>query len=100
MLAFDYIDSRSKEVIVVSKTGEGLKELEDFLSTSFQPNIVYGAGKPADFEDKKSMSIFWGKELFDEKPTVYVCESGMCKLPTNKIEKAKELIEKTKDYSL
>ena len=100
MLAFDYLEDRSKEIIVVSKNGKGLDELNKYLATSFLPNVIYGAGKPAKLEDEKALAIFRGKEIRENKPTVYVCESGTCKLPTTSFDKAKELIEAGNNYEL
>ncbi|OVE79819.1 hypothetical protein BVY02_02225 [bacterium J17] len=93
LIALDYRWDNSKEIVVIgdpeSQTASKIKAL---VAETFLPNKITAFGQPAELSDETRLAIFRGKEKIDDKPTIYVCESGRCKLPTVEAEKAKELL--------
>jgi hypothetical protein len=94
LIALDYHHSPAKEVVVVAKEGQSPpKDLLRKLEVHFAPNMVLAVGEPAELKDESALPVFRGKQAIDGKTTIYVCEAGICKLPTHDAEKAIELID-------
>ena len=98
LLAVDFYIDKPKEIIIV--TPENKKdEAEGFLQElrkTYIPNsilIVVSEGK--DLNDVAThIPLVRGKIAQDNKVTAYVCESGVCKLPTNdRVVFSKQLLE-------
>lgn len=101
LMAMDYQLDRSKEVAVVGKPDDArLKEIKESLFQLFLPNKVLAMGMPGSFDDPKRLPILQGKVIQQDKPTIYVCEDKICKLPTTDLEKAKTLLNNFEKYDL
>jgi len=101
LIALDYQTDRSKEIVIIQKENTTLdKSIASYLFGAFIPNKIVVFGSPAPLEDEEALAHFRGKKIFNSKPTIYVCEQGTCKLPTNDLQKAKKLIGEFKPYSL
>jgi len=87
LLAVDFYLDRPKEIVLVEPEGKQ-GEADTFLSEfrkQFIPNrisVVVTEGK--DLESlAKVIPLVQGKMALEGKATAYVCEKGLCKLPTN-----------------
>lgn len=101
LMAMDYKLDRSKEVAVVGKLDDpGLKEIKESVWQLFLPNKVLAMGMPGAFDDSKTLPILQGKVIQQDKPTIYICEDKICKMPTTDLEKAKTLLNDFEKYDL
>lgn len=101
MMAIDYSLDRSKEIAVVGKPDdESMKAIRDYLFKAFLPNKVLSVGEPGNFDDPKTLPILQRKVIQQNKPTIYVCEDKICKMPTTDLEKAKALLNDFEKYDL
>ncbi len=98
LMALDFDVDRAKEVAVVgSKEAPLTQQLKDYLFHTFVPNSVLAVGEP---ELGKALPLLRDRPQLHGKATVYVCEQGVCQLPTQDFEKAKSLIESYQPLSL
>jgi len=98
LIALDFYLDRSKEIAVVGPTGSLAKDaILKMLHTRFIPNKVLAYASP-----KTTSRLTILKDKYTEKgqTVVYVCEKNVCKYPTGDIDKALELVENRKRYSL
>jgi len=97
MMAVDYYLDRSKEIAVIGvKDDPKTKDMIRQLYAKFNPNkvIAFGTTGSLDFP------LVEKKKMIAGKPTAYVCEDKVCKLPTNDVEKAVKLSLEKKSYRL
>ncbi len=93
LLGLDFLLSDAKEVVVVGDLASPIAaSMKSRLYKSFLPNKVVAFGAPTSLEDESSIPLFRGRRILGGKTTIYVCEKGRCKLPTNDVEKAMQLI--------
>jgi uncharacterized protein YyaL (SSP411 family) len=86
LLALDFELDRPKEVILVAPSG-GAAETELFLSElrrQFLPNRVLSIVTEGEQLERQQelIPLLRGKTARDGRTTAYVCEGGICKLPT------------------
>jgi uncharacterized protein YyaL (SSP411 family) len=85
LLALDFVSDRAKEVVIVTRQSRGEAEpLLARLRTIFLPNrvlLVVPEGRPLR-ELSKLASLVEGKVAAGGKSTAYVCNRGVCDLPT------------------
>ncbi len=85
LLAVDFRLDRPKEVVIVAKGArEQAEPLLETLRAAYVPNrIVVVAVEGADLaRQAKLVPLLEGKAAQAGRPTAYVCERGMCELPT------------------
>jgi hypothetical protein len=86
LLAVDFLTDRPKEVILVApQMPSGAEPLLAEVRAAYLPNAVLvlardEAGRTA---HEKLVPILQGKRALEGRPTAYVCERGLCKLPTS-----------------
>jgi len=68
-----------------------------WLRRSFIPNKTLGHALP---EQDSTLTLVANKPMIGGEPTVYVCESNVCKLPTSNLELVKQLVSDVNSYSL
>ncbi len=86
LLALDFRHAKPKEVVLVAPRSR--EELEPFLSRlrkGFRPHrVLVTATEGADLAAKSKLVPFLeGKRAIGGKPTAFVCEAGVCRLPTS-----------------
>jgi uncharacterized protein YyaL (SSP411 family) len=99
LLALDYLLDSSKEIVVVGdlKAKEAI-EFRKMLGERFLPNSITAFGSPAKLDEKSALTVFKGKVVLGDKPTIYVCENQTCKKPTNDPNEALSTVEKNLRY--
>ena len=100
LLALDFYLDRSKEIVLVTRGSTGAEPFLDVLRQTFAPNKVVIVVREG--EDLKRQStvvpLVAGKVARGGQPTAYVCEQGVCKLPTTDPQEfARQLIEPAMD---
>jgi uncharacterized protein YyaL (SSP411 family) len=90
LLTFDFFTDSPKEIVIVSPGGK-TSEVESFLSVfrkQYLPNRILSVVIQGN--DLKShakvIPLIQGKTPQTGKTTAYICESGVCKLPTTEPE--------------
>ena len=89
LLALDFHLAKTKEVVlVIAKPQESVEPFLDILRESYLPNAVVaivdsGANREA---LGRVVPLTSGKVARKGKTTAYVCEQGICKLPTSSVE--------------
>jgi len=86
LLTFDFFTDSPKEIIIVSPGGKK-SEVDSFLSVfrkQYLPNRILSVVIKGDNlkSHAKVIPLIQGKTPQGGKTTAYVCESGVCKLPT------------------
>lgn len=93
-LNFQY--SEPQEIILVGeKENQLTKEMLKIINENFLPNkIIILLDKSDPYFEKliKTIDYLKNYEMIDGKTTAYVCRNYECNLPTNEIEKFKELL--------
>ncbi|RMG44914.1 MAG: thioredoxin domain-containing protein [Acidobacteria bacterium] len=88
LAALDHAYDRSKEVAIVGSPADTRTQgFLEALHAAYLPNVTVAAGPP----DTKGIPLLAGKEMIGGEPTAYVCEQGVCKLPTTDPQRALEL---------
>jgi uncharacterized protein YyaL (SSP411 family) len=85
MLALDWRHDRPREVVVVTAgRGDGAAELLAPLRRTFLPNRVLAVVPDQNREEdlENLIPLIQGKVATDGRATAYVCEHGVCRLPT------------------
>jgi len=90
LLTFDFFTDSPKEIIIVSPGGKK-READSFLSVfrkQYLPNRILSVVIKGDNlkSHAKVIPLIQGKTPQTGKTTAYVCESGVCKLPTTEPE--------------
>lgn len=89
LLGLDFQLGRPKEVVIVS-VGEAsrARPFLDVLRRTFLPHKVLVVATEGDDLRRKSevVPLVRGKVARKGKPTAYVCEQGICQLPTTEVE--------------
>ena len=97
-IALDFFLDRSKEVVVVGpKNSKEKVSILKMLHEEFLPNKTVGYISP---DAKSSFPVFENKVTAEDRTIVYVCENNICKLPTEELAKAHDLVKENKRYSL
>jgi uncharacterized protein YyaL (SSP411 family) len=92
LIALDFALGPSKEILLSGDSQA--KEIQDMVNeiyAHFIPNKVVALNS----EDKKIETLIpfaKNQKPIDGKPTVYVCQNYVCKLPTTDIKKLSELL--------
>ena len=97
LLAVDFERDSPKEVVIVAPTSRKEAEpLLDRLRSTFLPNRVLAvAVEGADLQAQASLvPLLQGKAARKGQATAYVCEKGVCKLPTSDPEVFAQQIRK------
>ena len=97
LLALDFKLDAPFELIIV-KGKDNNKEIFDIAKNSFLPNkILSVASNDLEAQAKSPIiPLMESKIAFDNKTTVYVCKSGICKLPTSDPKVFREQISEIK----
>ncbi|MDO8730785.1 MAG: thioredoxin domain-containing protein [Candidatus Omnitrophota bacterium] len=83
LIALDFGIGPSREIVIAGPPKDpGTKQMLRLIRGPFSPNQVVTFHPPG----KEGFSMLEGK------PTAYVCENYACNLPTNRLEKLKELL--------
>ncbi|HUE99080.1 MAG TPA: thioredoxin domain-containing protein [Anaerolineales bacterium] len=89
--AADFALGNVKQVAVVYDAGpEDARDLLQIIQSAYRPNMVVAAS--TDPPSKDAPSLMMDRPLKDTKPTVYVCEGFVCKMPVNTIFDLQELL--------
>ncbi len=89
LLALDYRLSRPKEIVIVTPRSHDQAEpfLKVLRETYLPDRVLVVASKGKDLEEQqKLIPLLEGKRPIKGKATAYVCEQGVCKLPTGDVE--------------
>jgi hypothetical protein len=85
LIALDYFSDVPAEIVLIWAAGERFPgALVDVLRRTFLPNrALLGAAEGAQLDALAQLaSIAAGKTTLANRPTAYVCERGVCRLPT------------------
>jgi uncharacterized protein len=83
LCALDFRLDTPKEIVVVRPEGDRATALMEPLRTTFLPNAVFAVLTPdAEPAVAEVVPLVAEKPLKDGKPTAYVCEKQVCRLPT------------------
>jgi uncharacterized protein YyaL (SSP411 family) len=90
LLGLDYFLDTAKEIVIVTPTSRA--EAGPFLAglrNIFVPNkVLIIAAEGADLERQAGLvPLLEGKKARAGKTTAYICEAGICQLPTSDVEK-------------
>ena len=100
LIATDYLLDRSKEIVVVGKSNDNQTKLFiNALSRTFLPNKVLVWSKELISETTIFPPLVSRKRMLNNRPTVYVCENNVCKLPTNDIKTMMALANQYRPFS-
>ena len=89
--AADFALANVKQVAVVyGSDPEEARELLQTIQSSYRPNTVIAASAQPPAEH--SPSLLSDRPLKDDKPTVYVCEGFVCRMPVNTISELQGLL--------
>lgn len=83
--ALDFFLSRPKEVVVVGARGDdATRRLIREVYREYIPNRVFVGvdSHPEGSNDGGGIPLLEGREMVDGRPTAYVCENYVCRLPT------------------
>lgn len=87
LLAVDFYLDQAKEIIIVRPKGQSLQteSLLTVFRNQYLPNRVLAVLEDGELLSKhgKIVPLVKGKKPVQGKPTAYVCEKGICELPTN-----------------
>jgi hypothetical protein len=98
LIALDYHLDHAKEIAVIGPAHNELtQQILSWLRRSFIPNKTLGHALP---EQDSTLTLVANKPMIGGEPTVYVCESNVCKLPTSNLELVKQLVSDVNSYSL
>jgi uncharacterized protein YyaL (SSP411 family) len=84
LAALDFYLDTPKEVVVVAPADLAeARPLLDEVARSFLPNAALAAASERDAERAAALvPLLADKRAIDGRPTAYVCERRVCKLPT------------------
>ncbi|MFQ5719718.1 MAG: thioredoxin domain-containing protein [Acidobacteriota bacterium] len=85
LLALDFRLDRAVEVVIIRPaSGDDGAALLDPLRRTFLPNRVVAVVREGDQQERNSRAVplLAGKVAIDGQTTAYVCEKGVCQLPT------------------
>ena len=94
--AIDFLHADIREIVVVGKPGaEDTKKMLNTIQRRFDPSkvVLFKPIGEAGEALSKVVPYVALHSAIDDKATVYVCRNKSCKLPTNDLQKAIELIE-------
>jgi uncharacterized protein YyaL (SSP411 family) len=99
LLAVDFYYDKAKEIVIVlpdGKKDDGENLLKVFRKTFLPNRIVAVVSEGSDLKKLSAViPLVEGKITFDGKATAFVCERGICKLPTNNPLVFEKQIKKT-----
>ena len=74
------------EVAVVGDpASQDARELLDVIFGEYRPNRVVAVRRPGDDAASQVIPLLEGREMIGDKPTAYVCQRHVCKLPATSI---------------
>jgi len=88
-----YLDSSKEIAIVGERDDPDIKEMIKVLSKRYLPNVILATAPPN--TTGGNLKLVTNKTSIGDKPTAYVCEQGLCLLPTTEI---KTLIKQADKY--
>jgi uncharacterized protein YyaL (SSP411 family) len=103
LVALDYALDRSKEIAVVGPLNHAeTRAIVRDLHRAFLPNKVLAAGPPSTKgnPEEAPVPLLARKPMIDDRPTAYVCENGVCKLPTGDLAAIRKLAAEMRTYTL
>lgn len=102
LLAWDFYLDKAQEIVIVrsSTQAEELTPLEDVVRQQFAPNRILAVVSDGDdlLKQTKVLPLVKGKLTTNEQSTAYVCQKGVCKLPTRDPMVLKTQISVTNKY--
>ena len=99
LIATDYLLDRSKAIVVVGKSNDDQTKLFiNSLSRTFLPNKVLVWRKDLKAETAIFPPLVSRKRMLNNRPTVYVCENNICKLPTHDFKTMMALANEHRPY--
>lgn len=103
LLAVDYLDDDTKEVLVAFPSNKvETNPFASVLANAFTPNQFYVelvVDKETE-EFEKIIPLSYRKKALSSLPTAYVCTKGICKLPTNNPGVFLKQVSEISPYSL
>ena len=96
LLGLDFYSASAKEVVIVTPQGGDAEAFLRVLRENFLPNKVvarFEEGAQAQ-RHARSMPMVRGKVAREGKTTAYVCENGVCQLPTTEVDVFTEQLHK------
>lgn len=86
--AIDFYLDKPKEIVIVSPRGSEASTLKSVLRDNYLPNrvLVVTEEGPKIEAIGKLIPLVQGKTAMNGKTTAYVCEKGVCRLPTSDLE--------------
>jgi uncharacterized protein YyaL (SSP411 family) len=91
--AMDFYLEKPKEIVLIGEEKDpATMDLLAKIHSLYLPNMTFQLANPNEPLDKIS-ALLAGKELVDNKPTVYVCHNFTCSRPVVDWEKLKPLLD-------
>ena len=82
LCALDFYLSQPKEIAVVGRPGDpGMKSLMNVITKRYLPNKVLVGGDPDELARTTSIPLLHDRGMVQNRPTVYLCESYVCRAP-------------------
>jgi uncharacterized protein YyaL (SSP411 family) len=92
-MALDFSLGPSKEIVVAgTPDAEGTKALLTAARRPYLPRALMALHPPNDGAIEALVPFLKQQVMINNKPTAYVCENYVCKLPTNDPAKLAELL--------
>jgi len=93
LCALDFYLSPPQEVAILGpKSGDNTQAMTRVLYGTWLPNKVVVASDPADPTPITGLAILEGKRMIDGCPTVYLCESFICRKPVTSPDALRDLL--------
>jgi len=98
LIAFDYAIGPSLEIVIAGKKGsDGVSQLHDAVYKRYLPNRVILLRDDDDLKTVSAVAPFVENQtMIDKKPTVYLCQDHICKLPVNSLGKFQKQLDQLK----
>ena len=96
LIALDYYLGRSKEIAIIGRRDdETTRNMLSFLNASFLPNKILAF---TEAQETDELPLTKNKKMLNQKTTAYVCENGVCQLPTSDLQVFKKQVQEVKKY--
>jgi len=93
LMALDFLLGPTKEIVIAGPPeAEGTRALLAAVRRSYLPRAVVALHPPDDAAIETLVPFLKRQVMVDAKPTAYVCENYVCKLPTNDPKKLAALL--------
>jgi len=96
LLALDFVLGPSREIVISGPSGTaGTQALLQVVAHHYLPRAVLALHPPNDSGIEALVPFLKQQPMLNDRPTAYVCENYVCKLPTNDAAKLAALLEET-----